>query len=458
MLSSKSSIIVRNRSAISSTTTCRHRPGRRAVAQRGVARLVELARDVTGGVLRTVISTCRLAMRTTSWNTTSPFRADAPGRRAHRTRSRPARRGGAEARPRAGPKMRAIAVSWMPAGSTESQGLLVGIAEIDPLWFAHDGNATRPGSRSGRLVPALPPVAARDRSCSRTPPTGACEQRGDHRLLVGAASGDVGVEEEDLVDPALAQRRRVVGGAVEAADRHALGEHLGVEPAARPQDAVEAELAVAAAQDAVGRAGHEARAAQVRVERRGVGAVVHQCAPLLTDVQGDLEAEVARSARGRCPSGASARTPVRCSSTRDHREADDDDARPERDEEVRDLGSGRALARWWARRTRAIPRAARSRTTARTTAGARAGRVRRSASTRRAARRWAGRWRHGSPARGRRAPRPSTDDRGATRPRRTAATSRPTGTTADRRADLRGSRSWRAPRPPTSRAGARERR
>jgi hypothetical protein len=59
-----------------------------------------------------------------------------------------------------------------PGGENRMQGLLVGIAEIDPLWFAHDSARYAAGQPERSTRSALHPVPLAI-DVSRTPPTGA---------------------------------------------------------------------------------------------------------------------------------------------------------------------------------------------------------------------------------------------------------------------------------------------
>ena len=254
MLSSKPSTIVRNRSAISSTTTCRHRPGGEPLRSAAFAGVVELAGRVAGG---------RLADRDEHVEG-----RDDVDLLEHDLAVGADRREGEHAehvvalRDQAGPGLGLRG----PAQDPGHRGLVDAGGEHRLATSARrdrrdrstvvrpprTGNATRPGTprladvrprrrRAARPVdrvdlPAGPLAiaAAARRRRSRARAASIIARSFVWRAVV------VGVVVDDLVDAAVAQQRRVVGGVAEAADRHALGEHLGVEPAAGPQHVVRA--------------------------------------------------------------------------------------------------------------------------------------------------------------------------------------------------------------------------
>ena len=108
------------------------------------------------------------------------------------------------------------------------------------------------------------------------------------------------------------------------------------------QDVVQAEPAVAAAQDAIRRTRCELGRMQVRIEGRGVGAVAHERVPLRSDVQRHLEAEVADQRENDSEGREDPHARVAQQRT-DHGKPDENDARPQRDEEVGHLRAGAGL-------------------------------------------------------------------------------------------------------------------
>ena len=93
-------------------------------------------------------------------------------------------------------------------------------------------------------------------------------------------------------------------------------------------------------------------------------------------LSGSSKREVRAEHRRSSPSGARARSPCGAEPHEDERDRDHEHPRPERAEEVHEPVAGARVGVVRATRTRATPRAARSRTTARTSAGARGGRAR----------------------------------------------------------------------------------
>ena len=248
-----------------------------------------------------------------------------------------------------------------------SQRLLVGIAEVDPVLLGRPRRQRYDGACDASA--RRPVCAARRSTATTSKPLPLASRLQPHAVDRAARSSAsiiarsfvwrdrvVGVVVDDLVDVPIAQERRVVGDVVEVADRHALGEQLGVEAAARAHDVVQAELAVAAAQHAVGRAGHERRASAgtrrgSRCRRRCARARCH-CCPTFNGISKPRCARRARASADRCerrsrrPAQRARRSPA--SPTMKMRG-------PERDEEVRRPAAGACLARWSATRTRARP-------------------------------------------------------------------------------------------------------